>query len=83
MQIAQLLKLTREQEMRQRLGKLPQGLQKAHDDVLVQIQAQDGSGSDIAERAFKWVMCSLERLSTEQLLSACAKVLMTRTPHAL
>jgi hypothetical protein len=70
LQIAQLLKLKRERDMRQRLGKLPQGLQKAYDDILEQIRAQDGSGGAVAERAFKWVMCSFKPLSTDELLGA-------------
>ncbi len=70
LQIAQLLKLKRERDMRQRLCKFPQGLEQAYDDILRKISAQDGSGSAVAERTHKWLMCSVRPLSTEQLLGS-------------
>ncbi len=70
LQIAQLLKLDRERDMRRRLGQLPLGLQTAYDELHAQIQRQEGSGAEVAERAFKWVMCAWQPLTTAELLGA-------------
>ncbi len=70
LQIAQLIKLQRDSDIRARLGQLPLGLQTAYDELNQQIQGQDGSGGKVAERAIKWVMCSRRPLTTEELLGA-------------
>ncbi|KAH0565685.1 hypothetical protein GP486_000925 [Trichoglossum hirsutum] len=71
MQIVQLLKLQpRERDIRERLGKLPNSLDKAYDEIYVRIQAQEGSAPKIADRAFQWVMCSCTPLSPAELVAA-------------
>ena len=56
-------------DIRSRLGKLPEGLKKAYDEVYETIQAQKGSKPDIADRAFQWIMCSFRPLSPEELVA--------------
>ena len=70
MQIHQLLELDLPKDIRNRLGKLPESLKKAYDEVYETIQAQKGSKPDIANRAFQWMMCSFRPLSPEELVAA-------------
>ncbi|MCJ1379453.1 hypothetical protein MMC17_002554 [Xylographa soralifera] len=70
LQIAQLFRLQRESDIRNRLGKLPKTLDKAYDEIYDEIQAQEGSFPEIANRAFQWVMCAESPLSTVQLVAA-------------
>jgi hypothetical protein len=52
------------------LGKLPKTLDKAYDEIYTQIQAQEGSAPEIANRAFQWVMCSYTPLTPTELVAA-------------
>ncbi|KAI9781928.1 MAG: hypothetical protein M1816_002151 [Peltula sp. TS41687] len=70
LQIAQLLELPRENDIRLRLGKLPNGLKKAYDEIYENIRHKPGSSLEIAERAFQWVMCSEIPLPPVRLLAA-------------
>ncbi|KAI9787365.1 MAG: hypothetical protein M1816_007651 [Peltula sp. TS41687] len=70
LQIAQLLELDRESDIRLRLGKLPNDLKKAYDEIYDNIRDKPGSALEIAERAFEWVMCSGIPLSPVQLVAA-------------
>ena len=70
LQIQQLHALSREKDIRKRLGKLPKDLDKAYDEIYARIQAQDGSAPEIANRAFQWIMYSYWPLSPEVLLTA-------------
>ncbi len=70
LQIAQLLDLERESDIRKRLGKLPEDLKKAYDEIYGNIRAKPGSALEVADRAFQWVMCSYNPLSTAELVAA-------------
>ncbi|KAH0538447.1 hypothetical protein FGG08_004945 [Glutinoglossum americanum] len=62
--------LPRERDIRERLGKLPKTLDKAYDEIYAQIQTQEGSAPEIANRAFQWVMCSCTPLLSAELVAA-------------
>ncbi|TKA82405.1 hypothetical protein B0A49_00003 [Cryomyces minteri] len=68
--IGELLELHRERDIIDQLGKLPETLDKAYNEIFAIIRAQKGSKPDIAHRAFQWVACSYGPLSTEQLVAA-------------
>jgi ankyrin repeat protein len=62
--------LKRPRDMEERLGKLPDDLEAAYDEIYTSIQAQKGSGSEIAFRAFQWVITAYRPLSPEELVFA-------------
>lgn len=66
----EVLELSREQDIRERLGKLPRTLKLAYDEIYDRIQQKDGSGPVVANRAFQWVMCSAKPLSSDTLVAA-------------
>ncbi|KAK9773016.1 putative NACHT domain-containing protein [Seiridium cardinale] len=70
LQIKQILKLETESAIRDRLGRLPNTLKSAYDEIYHKIQAQHKYDQSLANRAFKWVMCARMPLSSEELLSA-------------
>jgi ankyrin repeat domain-containing protein 50 len=70
LQIRQLLSLTREASIRERLGKLPKDLKATYEEIFTTIKNQDEGKPDIAVRAFKWVMCSARPLSPRELVVA-------------
>ncbi|KAJ9634602.1 hypothetical protein H2199_008885 [Coniosporium tulheliwenetii] len=70
LQIAQILELDREKDIRLRLGKLPVSLREAYDEIWESIRKKPGSAFDVAERAFQWVMCSRKPLPPELLVAA-------------
>jgi hypothetical protein len=70
LQIHQLLDLDLPKDIRNRLGKLPENLKEAYDEIYKTIQAQKGSKPDIANRAFQWIMCSFRPLSPGELVAA-------------
>ncbi|KAK6082585.1 hypothetical protein SCUP515_02340 [Seiridium cupressi] len=70
LQIKQILKLETEAAIRDRLGRLPDTLKSAYDEIYHKIQAQHEYDQSLANRAFKWVMCAHTPLSSEELLSA-------------
>ena len=59
-----------EKDIRSRLGKLPEGLKDAYDELYDRIQARSESERRIADSAFQWVMCACAPLTTEELLPA-------------
>ena len=65
--------MDRDSAIRLRLGKLPSGLLNAYDEIYERIRNFEGSASMIAERAFQWVMRSLEPLSAELLVAAVCR----------
>ncbi len=73
LQLAQLFELSRERDIRERLGKLPDTLNKAYDEIYSQIQDQKGSSCDIANRAFQWIMYSRDPLSPDELVAAACQ----------
>ncbi|RFU29639.1 hypothetical protein B7463_g6719, partial [Scytalidium lignicola] len=70
LQIDQVLSLSRESDIRKRLGQLPEGLTKAYDEIFTQIKKSDGSKPEIAARALQWVMCAIRPLGIEELVVA-------------
>lgn len=71
LQIKQLLELLPlECDIRERLGKLPDSLDKAYDEIYAKIRARKGIAPEIANRAFQWVMCSCTPLSSAKLVAA-------------
>ncbi len=53
-----------------RLGKLPTTLKDAYHEIYNRIQSADGSASEVARRAFQWIMCSEEPISPAMLVAA-------------
>ena len=70
LQIHQLHKLSRERDIKMRLGKLPKTLEEAYHEIYERIQSTEGSASDVAKRAFQWIMCSEEPMSPAMLVAA-------------
>ena len=70
LQLAQLFELSLERDIRERLGRLPETLEKAYDETYNQIRLQKGSAPEIANRAFQWIMCSCAPLSPAELIGA-------------
>ena len=70
LQIAALRELCCGRDIRNRLGKLPETLKAAYDQVYHQIKSQKESLPIIAIRAFQWVICSCWPLSPEELVAA-------------
>ena len=70
LQLAQLFDLSLERDIRERLGRLPDTLEKAYDEIHNQIRLQKGSAPEIANRAFQWIMCSCVPLSPAKLIGA-------------
>ena len=52
------------------MGKLPEDLKTAYDELYDKIQAQKESAPVIANRAFQWIMCSQSPLSPAELVAA-------------
>ena len=70
LQLAQLFDLSLERDIRERLGRLPDTLEKAYDEIYNQIRLQKGSAPEIANRALQWIMCSCAPLSPAELIGA-------------
>ena len=69
----QLLCLQYVPDIRDFLGKLPEDLEKAYDEILNRISSQKGKFPEIAQRAFLWVMCSRRPLSRGMLVDAVSR----------
>ncbi|KAF7559480.1 hypothetical protein G7046_g4676 [Stylonectria norvegica] len=69
LQVQQLvrLKFWSTTNIKERLGKLPQGLEAAYDEIWDSIERQSPHEKRLAERAFKWLLCTFEP-PTPQLL---------------
>ncbi len=70
LQLRQLLDLKLEEDVRSRLGQLPDDLKKVYDELYITIHSQPDSAPIIAERAFKWVMCSFRPSTSRELVVA-------------
>lgn len=70
LQIKQLLDLDLEEDILDALGKLPQDLKHAYDEIY---NAMTKVEKRIADRAFQWVMCACKPLDTYELLPAIAQ----------
>lgn len=57
-------------DIRDRLGRLPEGLKEVYDGIFAKIQKKKRIESIIANRAFQWVMCCKDFLKSGQLLTA-------------
>jgi ankyrin repeat protein len=60
-------------EIRDRLGRLPEGLKDAYDEIFARIQGKKGIEATIANRALKWVMCSKEWPMSNVLVAAVSQ----------
>jgi ankyrin repeat protein len=67
LQIDQLFRLTLIKDIKSRLGKLPKDLKVAYDEIF---DAMTEGEIEIVDRAFRWVMCACEPLTTDALLPA-------------
>ena len=65
----QLFKSSLRKDILERLGKLPRGLDNAYRDIFDMIKSQDGSASEVAERAFNWLI-SFQEVPSSGLLKA-------------
>ncbi|KAK0701566.1 ankyrin repeat-containing domain protein [Lasiosphaeria miniovina] len=70
LQVKQLLELRTEAAVRDRLGRLPIGLEAAYDEIYAKIAARNQHERILADRAFTWVMCACHPLDSAALLSA-------------
>jgi len=70
LQTQQLLELQTEAAIRDRLGKLPVGLEATYDDIYGKIAARHKHEKKFADRALMWVMCACKPLNSVELLSA-------------
>ncbi|KAI0538713.1 hypothetical protein GGR58DRAFT_467094 [Xylaria digitata] len=70
LQINQLLNLRTEPEINSRLGKLPQGLKAAYDEIFERIENLGTPAGIMSLRALRWIMCAYKPLSEEELLAA-------------
>lgn len=72
LQIEELAKTSwsSENDITERLGKLPKNLRATYDEIWDMIQRKPGRGRMLAERAIQWVLSAYVPLSTAQLASA-------------
>lgn len=70
LQIKQLHTLSSVRDVESRLGKLPKTLKALYDEMYSDIQDTEGCTPVIAERAFKWLMCSYTSMSPKALVDA-------------
>ncbi|KAI0817325.1 hypothetical protein GGR55DRAFT_12746 [Xylaria sp. FL0064] len=70
LQTKQILRLETEEAILDQLGKLPTDLRTAYDEIYEGVKSRHRSDRDLADNAFRWVMCAKEPLSSQQLLSA-------------
>ena len=77
----QLLSLSCVSDIRDFLGKLPDDLERAYDEILDRINAQKGRTPEIARRSFLWVMCSRQPLTPGMLVQAVCQDPETRSTN--
>ncbi|KAJ9292711.1 hypothetical protein DTO271G3_8525 [Paecilomyces variotii] len=72
LQVDQVLSLDVEQDICDRLGKLPTDLKSTYDEIYKSIETKGSKGSEakVAIRAFQWVMGAQSPLSANTLLAA-------------
>ncbi|KAK2784701.1 hypothetical protein FQN52_008929 [Onygenales sp. PD_12] len=73
LQMAEILELELESEIRERLGRLPANLKDAYDEIYTKIIVSKGKKSEIAIRAFQWVMCASGPLTADVLVAAACQ----------
>lgn len=66
----QLLRLRTETAIRDRLGRLPNDLKDAYDEIYQEIDNLHYEDKEIAHRAFEWVICAKTPLKLKELLHA-------------
>ena len=81
LQMDQLLSLPCASDIRDFLGKLPEDLERAYDEILDRINSQKGRTPEIARRSFLWVMCSLQPLTPGALVQAVCQDPETRSTN--
>lgn len=62
--------MDRKKDILKRLGKLPEDLKQAYDDIYSSMSSAE---KFVADRVFQWVMCACEPLTTEILLPAISQ----------
>ena len=70
LQLRQLLEVHTERAMHHRLGKLPNSLRGAYDEIYKEISASDVYEKSVVDRVFKWLMCAHKPMGRLQLLQA-------------
>lgn len=70
LQVRQLTRLRTENTIRDRLGRLPEDLKDAYDEIYQEIDKLHPADKQIAHRAFQWVMCIKTPLRLKDLLHA-------------
>ncbi len=70
LQVKQILKCETEEAARNRLGKLPRGLEATYREIYDEIKDRDKNDKAMADRAIMWVMCACKPLNSQELLSA-------------
>ncbi|KAI0102983.1 hypothetical protein GGR51DRAFT_259049 [Nemania sp. FL0031] len=70
LQIKQLLNLRTEHEITSRLGKLPQDLKAAYDEIYENIEGLEPHARALSLRALKWITCAYRPLPSVTLLAA-------------
>ncbi|GIJ81561.1 hypothetical protein Asppvi_000060 [Aspergillus pseudoviridinutans] len=70
LQVHQIAKCESRGSVWERLENLPEGLQKAYDEVWRQIEDQGKSDRTITKRAIRWVMSASKPMTTVEILAA-------------
>ena len=70
LQVNQLFHLKFERDVKERLGKLPDSLTKAYEELYSQICGEPGSTALIVDRAFQWIVGSCRPLNASTLVAA-------------
>jgi len=68
-----------ESDVRARLGALPKGLHDVYDEVLDWVKSQQGSSTQLATLALKWMLVSQRPLKPQELVTAVGFDLTTST----
>ena len=72
LQIHQLQKLDHEEDIREKLAKLPKDLTETYDEIYGKIEKSGEYSRKQTLRALYWVSCSFKPLTTEELVGACS-----------
>ena len=83
LQIDQLLSLSCVSDIRDFLGKLPEDLERAYDEIISQINSEKGRIPEVARRAFLWMMCSRTPLKPGMLAYAACQDPETRVTNPI
>ncbi|KAI1263354.1 hypothetical protein F5Y18DRAFT_394024 [Xylariaceae sp. FL1019] len=69
-QINQLVGLASKRDIEDRLGKLPDDLEAAYDEIFANIELLGPYASQMSFRALQWIICASQPLTDEALLAA-------------